>query len=263
MMIIFLGLFVGLVMGLTGAGGGIIGLPLLVFFLDMAMVDAAPIALSAVAAAATFAGILGLRKGIVRYKAAIIMAVAGSMLSPVGVLLAHKVDNQYLMFLLVIILVFIAYKTIRDSHSEINLEQDKLVPCSISTNSGRFIWTRKCSIAIVFSGAIAGFLSGLLGVGGGFIIVPILNRFSMLSKESVIATSLAVIALISISVLLSTAVHSYINWSLVMLFSAGAVVGVVLGKSLLEKISAKYLKYGFSLLLIIVALMVFLKDLSS
>lgn len=99
MVIILLGLFVGLVMGLTGAGGGIIGLPLLVFFLGISMVYAAPIALSAVAVAATLAAILGFYKGTVRYKAAMIMALAGILLSPLGVLLAHKVDNYYLMIL--------------------------------------------------------------------------------------------------------------------------------------------------------------------
>lgn len=263
MMVIFLGLFVGLVMGLTGAGGGIIGLPLLVFFLDISIVEAAPIALSAVAAAATLATIIGLHNGIVRYKAAIIMAVAGSLIAPLGVLIAHKVANYYLMILIIFILIYIAYKTIQDVSSEMNLSHDRLIPCSISTENGKFLWTRKCSISILFSGAIAGFLSGLLGVGGGFIIVPILNRFTNLSLESVVATSLSVIALISISVIFTTAVHSNMNWSMATLFSAGALVGVMFGKSLLTKIEIKYLKYGFSLLLIIVSAMFLIKVINS
>ena len=263
MTIIILGIFVGLVMGLTGAGGGIIGLPLLVFFLDISMVDAAPIALSAVTIAATLAGIIGLYKGTVRYKAVIIMTVAGSLISPLGVFLAHKIDNYYLMIIFAIILAYIAYKTIRDSDSEIDLSHDRLMPCAISTENGRFIWTRNCSISIIFSGAIAGFFSGLLGVGGGFIIVPVLHRFTNLSVESVIATSLAVIALISISVLLTTIVHTDMSWSLAMLFSAGAIVGVLLGKSLLTKIKVNYLKYGFSLLTIIVAVILLIKALDN
>ncbi len=263
MVIILLGLSVGLVMSLTGAGGGIIGLPLLVFFLDISMVDAAPIALSAVAVAATLAAILGFYKGTVRYKAAMIMALAGTLLSPLGVLLAHKVGNDYLMIIFSIILGYIAYKTVKDQNSEMGLSHERLTPCSISPETGRLIWTSRCSMSILTSGAAAGFLSGLLGVGGGFIIVPALHRFTNLTLESIVATSLAVIALISISVLLTTFIHLDMNWALAIPFSAGAMVGMMLGKLLLAKIKIKYLKYGFSLLIILVAVMLLIKGLNS
>ena len=143
------------------------------------------------------------------------------------------------------------------------LSHERLTPCSTSLETGRLIWTSKCSISILTSGAVAGFLSGLLGVGGGFIIVPALHRFTNLSIESIIATSLAVIALISVSVLFTSVVHSNINWSMATLFSAGAMVGVIFGKLLLTKIEIKYLKYGFSLLTILVAVMLLTRALNS
>jgi uncharacterized membrane protein YfcA len=258
-LILGLGLFVGLVMGLTGAGGGIIALPLLVFFLNTSIVDATPIALVAVASSAALGAIIGLYHQTVRYKAAILMAIAGSLVSPLGVLVAHNIDNHYLLAMFAIILVFVAYKTIQSKNSEIDTSSRNALPCAINPKTGRFIWTSRCSISIIVSGAVAGFLSGLLGVGGGFVIVPALYRFTTLSINAVIGTSLAVIALISTSVVVSSIYHLDMNWNAAIPFACGSMVGIVIGKALLTKIEVKILKYGFAVLTIFVAVMMLTK----
>ncbi|MEJ7806353.1 MAG: TSUP family transporter, partial [Telluria sp.] len=71
---VFLGMLTGVVMGLTGAGGGILAVPLLVFGLQLSVAEAGPIALLAVGAAAGVGALLGLRAGIVRYRAAVLVA---------------------------------------------------------------------------------------------------------------------------------------------------------------------------------------------
>ncbi|MGZ8258909.1 MAG: TSUP family transporter, partial [Methylotenera sp.] len=80
-----LGLFVGILLAITGAGGTILSLPLLVFSLNLSMVNAAPIVLLAVMFSASVATVIGLREGIVRYKAASLLATCGVVLAPVGV----------------------------------------------------------------------------------------------------------------------------------------------------------------------------------
>lgn len=258
-MILGLGLFVGLVMGLTGAGGGIIALPLLVFFLNTSIVEATPIALVAVASSAALGAAIGLYHQDVRYRAAILMAIAGSLVSSLGVLVAQKIDNHYLLLMFALILVFVAYKTVQSQNSKIGTTLRKTLPCAINPQTGRFIWTSRCSILIMLSGAAAGFLSGLLGVGGGFVIVPALHRFTTLSIHAVIGTSLAVIALISTSVVVSSIYHLTMNWNVAIPFACGAMAGIVIGKALLTKIEVNILKYGFAVLTILVAVMMLTK----
>jgi len=74
---IIIGLFIGLVLAITGAGGAILSLPLLVFFLNLKMIDAAPISLMAITLSASIAALLGLKNGMVRYKAASLLAIFG------------------------------------------------------------------------------------------------------------------------------------------------------------------------------------------
>ncbi len=82
---LLLGLAVGVVLGLTGAGGAILSVPLLGFFLNLTVVQAAPIGLLAVSLSAGLGAYLGFRTRILRYKAAIMMASLGVTFSPIGI----------------------------------------------------------------------------------------------------------------------------------------------------------------------------------
>ena len=92
----FLGVLMGLVMGLTGAGGGILGVPALVLGLGLTMTQAAPVSLFAVGAAAAVGAIDGLRHGLVRYRAALLIALLGALFSPLGVFFAHQMSEKVL-----------------------------------------------------------------------------------------------------------------------------------------------------------------------
>jgi uncharacterized protein len=94
-----LGIFVGILMGLTGAGGGIISVPLLVFFLHLPMAEAGPIALTAITISAGAGAMIGLQAKVLRYKAALFMAVFGLILSPIGLWLAQRIPNTPLLLL--------------------------------------------------------------------------------------------------------------------------------------------------------------------
>src|SRR3546814_4068765 len=91
LLISFLGALIGLVMGMTGAGGGILAVPALVVGLGFSMTAATPVALMAVGISAMVGALDGLSKKIVRYKAAALMAVLGSMMSHAGI---HLTDRK-------------------------------------------------------------------------------------------------------------------------------------------------------------------------
>lgn len=251
---IILGVLVGVVMGLTGAGGGILAVPLLVFGLQLTVMQAGPIGLLAVGIAAAMGAIVGLKAGTVRYRAALLVAATGILLAPAGIWLAQLLDTQILSVLFAIMLLWVAYKNFSESRQGGKTNSlDSEPPCIRDMQSGRFVWTTKCAIRLAASGSIAGVLSGLLGVGGGFVMVPALQRYTDLTMQSVVATSLAVIALISMTGVAASIMGGHFNVAIATPFAAGAVAGMLLGGVLSSHLAPKYLKTAFALICLIVA----------
>lgn len=252
-----LGLVVGVILALTGAGGGILAVPLLVFGLQMGVAQAGPIGLLAVGMAAALGAILGLRDGIVRYRAAFLIAGSGMLLSPFGLWIAHRIENRWLSVLFALILLLVAARTLRQARPGTLATSDPshdAQPCMRDAHSGRFIWTSSCACALGLSGAVAGLLSGLLGVGGGFVMVPALQRYTNLEMRSVVATSLAVIALVSVTGVLASAATGGMAWSVAMPFSAGALAGMFGGRLVSARLAGPHLQIGFAAVAVAVAI---------
>jgi len=260
---LILGLVVGIILALTGAGGGILAVPLLIFGAQLSVAQAAPIGLLAVGMAAALGAGLGLRAGIVRYKASMLMASAGMMLAPIGVWLAHRTDNRWLSLLFALVLLLVAYRTYRQASGKSKPKDEPrgaLPPCVVGAQTGRFIWTLPCARALTLSGGIAGLLSGLIGVGGGFVIVPAMQRYTDLAVQSIIATSLAVIALVSISGVASNALAGHLNWGIAVPFSAGALAGMLGGRFIAAYLAGSHLQKGFALISVCVAVGLIIKS---
>lgn len=258
--ILSLGLAIGIVLGATGAGGGILSVPLLTLMLNLSVSQAGPIGLLAVTVASMIAAILGLREGIVRYKAAALMAAIGLLLSPVGFSLARRLPNAPLVILFAVVLIWVAIRMWRSpSPVPAPLLNEALSPsasvfsCEQSASTGKFIWTLPCAQALGITGGLAGFLSGLIGVGGGFIIVPSLKANTNLDMRSVVATSLAVIALVSAGGVVVSTSQGALNWSIGLPFTLGTVLGMLGGRHIAKHMSQKSLSRGFACLAFIAA----------
>lgn len=258
-----LGLVVGVVLALTGAGGGILAVPLLVFGMQMGVAQAGPIGLLAVGMAAALGAVLGLREGIVRYRAAMLIAAAGMLLSPIGLWLAHRLDNRWLSILFAMILLLVAFRTFRQATRPpvaVPANVHSLHPCKRDGATGRFIWTSSCARALALSGTVAGLLSGLLGVGGGFVMVPALQRYTDLAMRSVVATSLAVIALVSVTGVVTSAATGGMVWSVAIPFSAGALAGMLGGRMVSARLAGPHLQIGFAVVSAAVAIGMIVKS---
>jgi uncharacterized membrane protein YfcA len=251
-----LGLAIGVILALTGAGGGILAVPALVFGAHLSVAQAGPVGLLAVGMAAALGAILGLRAGAVRYRAALLISAAGMLLSPLGLWLAHRIDNRWLTVAFAMVLLFVAYRTYRQAASATARPGDadkNAPPCVRNAGTGRFKWTAPCAQALTLSGAAAGVLSGLLGVGGGFVMVPALRRYTDLAMQSVVATSLAVIALVSVTGVVSSAVAGTLDWVVAIPFSAGALSGMTGGRLLAARLAGPSLQKGFAVVSSLVA----------
>ena len=248
-----LGALIGLVMALTGAGGGVLAIPLLVFGLHLPLQQAAPIGLVAVGLAALIGAVLGLRQGIVRYRAAALIGAVGMLVAPLGVYLAQRLPNRPLMGAFGLVLIYTAWRMLRRPVQAAQLPVSVL--CRVNSKDQRLTWTRPCALALAGTGLIAGLLSGLLGVGGGFVIIPALRRHTDLDIRSIQATSLAVIALVSISAIASAAVHEPVRWSVALPFAAGAVLALLLGRAVAQKLDAQRLQQAFAWFCALIALL--------
>ena len=263
-----LGLVIGLTLALTGAGGGILAVPALVFGLGLTMAEAGPIALFAVAMAAAFGATLGLRAGVVRYRAAGVMAAAGMALSPLGIRTAHQLPNAPLAGIFGLFLAWVAVQVLRRARVEaasagaasVRLPTAPRPLCARDPVRGRFIWTGPCASALAGCGLLAGFLSGLLGVGGGFIIVPLLARISDLPMRSITATSLAVITFVSASGVVFAALDGQIQWHVALPFAVGAVAGMVAGRRIADHIAGHRLQQMFAAVAGVVAIAMLYKS---
>jgi uncharacterized membrane protein YfcA len=101
---------------------------------------------------------------------------------------------------------------------------------------------------MAIAGVSAGFLSGLLGVGGGFIIVPTLQKVTDLHMQSIVSTSLAVIALVSgVGVISAVAIRG-MDWAIAIPFSLGAVAGMLLVSAFANRFTGPRLQQGFAIL---------------
>lgn len=266
MLIITLGLITGLVLGLTGAGGSVLAVPLLMWGLDWTLQEAAPVALLAVSASATLGTLTAWTQKIVRYRAALVMAATGMLAAPFGLHAAAALPVAILTGLFAAVLGLIALRMWRQTLT--SPEETRVVRaavagaaidsseplCQLNPATGRLHWTRRCTLAIVGSGGITGFLSGLLGVGGGFVIVPALRLFTNLPMHSAVATSLMAIALTSAGTAgIAAATGRTLPWLIALPFMAGAIAGMMGGRLLAPRIAGPRLQQGFALAMLLVA----------
>lgn len=242
-----LGAITGIILALTGAGGTIIAVPLLMAGLNLAITEAAPIALFAVCLSASFAALIAHRREQVRYRAAGFIALTGILAAPSGILLAQHLPNAPLTVLFALILFYVAFSMLRQNMYKENAVTDcAAIPCQLGYDKGRLMWNWPCARALGWAGIAAGFLSGLLGVGGGFVVVPALKKATNLPIQSILATSLAVIALIAAVSVVSAALLGSMNWTIALPFAAGALAGALAGRLLAYYLAGPILQQGFA-----------------
>lgn len=267
MIALLLGIGVGLVLGLTGAGGSILAVPLLMLGLGWSLPQAAPVALIAVATAALFGTWAAWRHSYVRWRAALVMGALGLLTAPLGLSLAQRLPLDGLGALFALLLLVVAARLWRQARIapgetrivRAGVKGDELPArgpvCRLNPLSGRLVWTRPCALVLALSGAVTGLLSGLLGVGGGFVIVPALRAATELSMQSAVATSLMAIAVISTGTLAIAALQgAALPVAVAAPFAAGALGGMAAGRALAPRIAGPRLQQGFAVFMGLTAL---------
>lgn len=253
-----LGLVAGLLMALTGAGGGALGVPLLVLVMHLPMQQASAMSLVAVGLAGAVGALLGLRDRLLRYRAALMLGAAGMLAAPLGVAVAQRLPQAVLLGVFAAFMLFTAWRMWRSAGPEAAARAPRPVQPACVRPDGelRLRWTPRCALVLGRVGVLAGSLSGLLGIGGGFVIVPALDRHTNLDLRSIQVTSLGVIAMVALSGIAAAALHGQLALADAMPFAGGALAGLLAGRRAAPRFSATLLRRGFAVLAVVVAALV-------
>ena len=256
-------LIIGLILGLIGGGGSILGVPVLVYLMCYSADLATTYSLFIVGLTSLIGAIAYLRKGEISAEAIAQFAIA-SLITVFCVrkfLMPAIPENFYLFHFQVskhsLIMLLFAILILSSSISMIK----KRKPNTISqVKWDEFAKSPMGIPFVILLGSCVGFITGFVGAGGGFIIVPVLIFFLRLKFKKAIGTSLCIIAINSLVGFTGNIGHQTINWLFLVSISITCIVGILLGSKLSASISSQKLKPAFGWFTLVVGVFIVLKE---
>lgn len=235
---------IGLSLGLIGGGGSILTVPILVYFLDVQPHEAVGMSLAVVGATSLFGSYLHYRRDNVNVTSGLIFGGAGAAGALLGSPLTKLLSPTALLLIFGILMFVVAVSMLwRKKHAADEMQHKPHHP-----------------IQAVFAGLGVGFLTGFLGVGGGFLIVPALVFFGGLAMKKAIGTSLFVIFLNCVAGLVGHVSQNAFDWTLTSVVMILAVGGAIGGTILSHRIEAQRLQRMFAVLVLGVGLFLVVKN---
>lgn len=235
------GLLIGLIVGAVGGGGAILALPVLVYVLDEPVGPASTASLIVVALAASVgAGTQALRQN-VDLRFAVTFSVPAAIGALLGAVLNHQVSPRALLLAFVPLMAAAGVATWRRARSD--AADDERAPVTV----------RLAPVAV--AGGLVGVLTGFFGVGGGFVIVPVLTLWFGFGFHRAVGTSLVIIALTGVAALGShLAVGTTLDVPVTATLAASTMVGALVGSLISARLPQRVLGQGFALVVGTVAL---------
>lgn len=233
---VIIGAVVGLLLGILGGGGAVLIVPSMVYLLHVDEHVALATALVIVGTNALLGGFMAWREKRTDIATALIFGASGMATAYLGARLSRNIPGDMLLIAFSILLLIIATLMYRGNS---NLQQ---------AETARPRWH------IIGVGAIVGLVTGTLGVGGGFLIVPAMVLLVGMPMRQAVGTSLIVIAINSAASLLGH-LDTPFDWSLIALLLLGALPSIALSGSIAKRISQEQLRRGFAIFITIIAVL--------
>lgn len=260
------GMLVGISLGLTGGGGAIFAVPLLVYGLAVDPREAVGTSLVAVSGTALVGFLQRARNGTVEFTTGLLFAVAAMLTAPVGVWLSAQISESVLLVLFGLLMLAIAARMWRNT----TYRQSPTAGEAASTISGQtchrgpegeLTMTSRCAMLLATVGLGTGILTGLFGIGGGFLIVPALVTFSRMEMRRAIGTSLLVITLVSLSGIASYVINGgRIPLQITIMFLVGGLLGMWVGTGVAKRLAGRRLQQVFAAAIVAVGLFVIIRN---
>jgi hypothetical protein len=256
---LFGALLIGIVLGLIGGGGSILTVPVFVYVLGVNPVLATAYSLFVVGSSALVGAVRNAQKNLVDFRTGIIFAIPAF----IGVYLARKYIlniipdelfyiNDFLLTKDVSIMLFFALLMLLAAFFMIRGQIEDHNESEVRYNIP----------ILIIEGLVVGILTGLVGAGGGFLIIPALVLFARLPMKKAVATSLMIIAIKSLFGFIGDIQNQNfeIDWSLLLLFTLISIAGIFIGLYLNNFIDGKKLKKGFGWFILIMSVYIFIKE---
>lgn len=247
----FLSIFIGGAIGLLGGGGSILTTPLLVYVLDFTPKEAITASLFVVGVTALFGLISHARAGRVQWRTGLIFGGAGMTGAFIGGQIGSQLPGALLLGAFSVMMAVTAVAMLRGR---------KTIEGTHHTGPPLF--------RIILDGLVVGLVTGLVGAGGGFLVVPALALLGGLPMPIAVATSLLVVAMKSFAGFAGYALQfgngsfvslnpeTQINWSVTLIVTAGAIVGALVGSQMVGKIHPDKLRKGFGWFVLVMAVFI-------
>jgi len=250
--VLIAGLLTGLLLGIFGSGGSIVTTPALLYLLNVEPKSAIAMSLGIVAITATVTALQHWRKGNVNLKVTVVFGAFGVIGTYAGALLGISTPVTIQLTVFALVMYAAAWKMLKPQHK--SLGAAAVADCS-GGNCDEFEYTH-----IAIHGIAVGILTGVVGVGGGFLIIPALVLLSGLPMKQAIGTSLSIVAIKSFAGFSGYAGAVEINYSLMVSFTTIAIAGSFVGSVISNRLPAALLQRGFGIFLVIVASYILLKN---
>jgi uncharacterized protein len=257
------GLFVGLSLGALGGGGSILTVPVLVYLLHQAPHAATTGSLLIVGITAAGGMITHWRAGRVRLAPGITFGVLGAAGSYAGIRLSSGIRPDLLLSLFAGLMLVAAAAMLRRRRGTArqHLRAAENRPTGARASARRMAWQRlrataavRQGLTIIVAATGVGLLTGFFGVGGGFVVVPVLVLAAGFDMPAAVGTSLLVIAINSATAFAARmGSHVSLDWPLLGVFSVAALAGAVAGSRVASRVDASRLTAAFTGLLVAVA----------
>lgn len=237
-------LLIGVVLGLIGGGGSILTVPVLVYLMAINPVTATAYSLFVVGTSSLVGAVRNIPKKLIDFRTAIVFAIPAfisvyltrlylvpaipeEIFTVAGFTITKNIG---IMLFFAIIMVIASISMIKEKSNGRNLEEEK-----VSYNYP----------LIIVEGVVVGLLTGIVGAGGGFLIIPALVILAKLPMKKAVATSLLIIAVKSLIGFIGDVQNMEIDWVFLIIFTGLSIAGIWLGVYLNNFIDGKKLKKGF------------------
>jgi uncharacterized membrane protein YfcA len=256
-----LGFLIGLALGALGGGGSIVAVPALVYVAGQDPSAATTTSLLVVGAAAVVGMVGHAHAGRVRFVAGAIVGLTGIGGSLAGSALNRSVDGDLLLLGFGLLVLVAAWRMVTGCPSCTRVGEERAVAADPpkNTQSGVTVLAPRrvdaaVAVRVALVGTAVGFLTGLFGVGGGFVIVPALTLVLGFTMPQAIGTSLLVIAINAATALAVRLGTTGIEWSVALPFTVAALAGVLAGSRVASRVDASALVRWFAASLVALSL---------